>query len=514
MNTGSNIGKVYLIGAGPGDAGLITLRGAELLARCDVVLYDGLSNTELLAHAASAEHISVGKHGQTRIWRQPEIIDEMLRHAQAGRVVARLKGGDPAVFARTAEEVDALKAAQIPFEIVPGITAALAAGSFAGIPVTHRGLASAVALVTGHEEPGKAQSALDWDALARFPGTLVVYMGVTTAEAWTTALIAAGKPADTPVALVRRCSLPDQQSIHCRLDEVADRLTPASKFRPPVIVIIGPVTELAESMDWVSHRPLFGKTVMVTRPAAQSAEMASQLRELGAEVLIQPAIEIAAPDDWSQVDDAIDRLQEFQTIIFCSHNAVRFFIDRMIHRGGDVRRFAGAQIAVTGSKTAQSLMDYHVRADTIPSDFRAESVVESLLHADNAAIAGQSVLIVRADRGRDVLMDQLTAAGADVAEIAAYQNRDVDQPIDGMADRIQHGDVDWITVTSSASASNLHRMFGESLHHSRIASLSPITSATIRAMGFSVHAEADPYTTESLIDAIVQATSSPDRAEA
>ncbi|TWU54681.1 Uroporphyrinogen-III C-methyltransferase [Rubripirellula tenax] len=493
-------GKVYLIGAGPGDPGLLTLRGAELLRRCDVVLYDGLSNPDLLAHAARAEHISVGKHGQTRIWKQSEIIDEMLAHARAGRIVARLKGGDPAVFARTAEEVDALRDARIEFEIVPGITAALAAGSFAGIPVTHRGLASAVALVTGHEEPEKTQSALDWDALARFPGTLVVYMGVTTAEVWSGSLIAAGKPADTPVALVRRCSLPDQQTIHCRLDEVADRLTPASKFRPPVIIIIGPVTRLAESMDWVSRRPLFGQTVMVTRPIGQSESMAASLREWGAEVIVQPAIEIAAPDDWTATDSVVGQLDGFDYVVFCSHNGVQFFLDRMIQLGLDLRALAGIRIAVAGAKTASSLADYHLIADIVPTDFRAESLATELA----GEVSGKRVLIVRADRGRDVLPDRLTMAGAVVTEIAAYQNRDITSVDSKLAARVDAGEVDWVTVTSSASAANLHRMFGESLHQCKLVSLSPVTSGTLRDLGHVVAAEANPHTIDSMIDLIVQ----------
>ncbi len=426
------VGRVYLIGAGPGDPGLLTLRGAELLRRSDVVLYDGLSNTDLLVHAARAEHISVGKHGQSRIWKQSEIIDEMLAHARAGRTVARLKGGDPAVFARTAEEVDALRGAEIEFEIVPGITAALAAGSFAGIPITHRGLASAVALVTGHEEPGKSESALDWDALAKFPGTLVIYMGVTTAEAWSGALIAAGKPADTPVALVRRCSLPDQQQIHCRLDEVADRMTPARKFRPPVIVIIGPVTRLAPTMDWVTRRPLFGQSVMVTRPIDQSLAMADALRELGAEVIIQPAIEIAPPSDWSDVDKSIHDLSRFDVIVFCSHNGVGFFLDRLIDLGYDMRRLAGLRIAVTGSKTAESLAAYRLKADIVPATFRAESLVEAIIDSLGSSvqqpandIKRKNVLVIRASRGRDVMTDLLARGGAAVTEVVAYQNRDV-----------------------------------------------------------------------------------------
>ncbi len=498
-------GRVYLIGGGPGDPGLLTLRGAQLLARADVVLYDGLCNTDLLIHAASADHICVGKHGQTRIWRQSEIIDEMLRHVRAGRNVARLKGGDPAVFARTAEEVDALRDAGIEYEIVPGITAALAAGSFAGIPITHRGLASAVALVTGHEEPEKCESALDWDALARFPGTLVVYMGVTTAETWSGALIASGKPADTPVAIVRRCSLPDQQSIHCRLDEVADRLTPASKFRPPVIVIIGPVTRLAESMDWVSRRPLFGQSVMVTRPADQSESMAAMLREFGAEVIVQPAIEIVAPDDWKHVDEMISRVGEFDYLIFCSHNAVRYFLNRLIQLGHDMRSLGGARLAVAGSKTAETLADFHLQADIIPPDFRAESLAEIL----SGVVKDQSVLIVRANRGRDVLSVTLESAGANVTEVAAYQNRDVVFANPANVERAESGTINWITVTSSAIATNLHRLFGNSLHRSKIASMSPVTTKTLRDLGYEVSVQADPYTIESLVEKILSGETGP-----
>jgi uroporphyrinogen III methyltransferase/synthase len=272
-------GRVYLIGAGPGDPGLLTLRGAQLLAQADVVLYDGLSNLELLFHAPRALHVCVGKHGQSRIWRQEEIIQEILRHAGQGKIVARLKGGDPAIFARTAEEIDALREAGIPFEIVPGITAALAAGSYAGIPVTHREIASAVALVTGHEEPSKLESSLDWIALAQFPGTLVVYMGVTSAETWTRLLIQGGKSPETPVAIVRRCSLPDQFTVRCCLKEVPTQLG-SGRIRPPVIVIIGEVARLGESTPQRPTLPLSGKTVLVTRPADQAESLGGPLRAL------------------------------------------------------------------------------------------------------------------------------------------------------------------------------------------------------------------------------------------
>lgn len=491
-------GHVDLIGAGPGDPGLLTLRGAECLARADVVLYDGLSNQELLRHAPNAEHICVGKHGRTRIWKQQEIIDEMLAHARAGRRVARLKGGDPAVFARTAEEAEALRAAGVPFEIVPGITAAQAAGSYAGIPITHRRLASAVALVTGHEEPGKPASALDWDALARFPGTLVVYMGVTKAQDWTSALLSGGKAPETPAAIIRRCSYPDQQVVHCRLDEVADQLTPASKIRPPVIVILGDVTLLAETMDWFGRRPLFGQRVLVTRPAEQAEALAQPLRELGAAVLVQPAIEIGPPDDWDEVDRAIASVERFDWLIFCSRNGVEYFLGRLFETGHDARALAGCKLAVVGTKTDQSLRPFGLRADLVPEDFRAESLADQL--AGDAA--GQRIAIVRASRGRDVLAERLAEAGAETTQVAAYSHRDVTTADPGIVQRARAGEIDWVTVTSSATAENLHRLFGGALTRARLASLSPITSQTLRELGYEVTAEADPHTIEGLVEAV------------
>ncbi len=491
-------GMVYLIGAGPGDPRLLTLRGAELLSRCDVVLYDGLSNDAILAHAPSAQHICVGKHGQQRIWRQEEIIQVMVDTAQKGLVVARLKGGDPAVFARTAEEVDALIAAGIRYEIVPGITAALAAGSYAGIPITHRKLASAVALVTGHEEPGKTESALDWHALARFPGTLVIYMGVTTAETWTKKLIENGKPAETPVAIIRRCSYADQRTFRCRLDEVADRLSPANKIRPPVIVIVGPVSELADSQNWIEQRPLHGKTILITRPEEQSEELARPLRELGATVKFQPAIRITAPQNWEEVDTAIDRLGEQDYVIFCSRNGVNYFIDRLLSRGGDTRSFANSKIACVGKQTAAALAAFHLRADIIPADFRAESLAAELVDQVNR----KNIMILRASRGRDVLARLLGDRGAHVKEVVAYSHTDVTTADDSIFSSMRDGKVDWVTITSSATAESLHRLFGELMKKVKIATLSPVTSQTVREMGYNVDAEATPYTIEAMVEAI------------
>ncbi|WP_153555972.1 uroporphyrinogen-III C-methyltransferase [Roseimaritima sediminicola] len=495
-----NSAQVYLIGAGPGDPGLLTLRGAACLEAADVVLYDGLSNAALLSHAPAAEHICVGKHGRSRIWTQDEIIEEMLRHVRAGRIVARLKGGDPAVFARTAEEAEALRDAGIRFEIIPGITAALAASSYAGIPVTHRKLASAVALVTGHEEPGKPKSALDWEALARFPGTLVIYMGVTTVKTWTQALLDAGKPADTPAAILRRCSLPDQQSLHCRLDEVVGHLTPASKFRPPVIVILGPVTQLAATFGWFDLRPLFGQRVLVCRPQQQAEELAEPLRSRGAEVLLQPAIEIAPPADWAPLDEAIGQLTSGETLVFASRNGVEYFFDRLTTLGKDARRLAGVRVAAVGSRTAEALGRRGVRADVVPERFDAEGLAEVLA----GRAAGRRFWLIRASRGRDTLDTLLADAGGEVRRVVAYQNRDVAEADPQLAARLTAGEVDWIAVTSSAIADSLVRLFGDSLRNAKLASISPTTTATLARHGLEASVEAQPYTMQALVDAITE----------
>lgn len=499
-------GFVVLVGAGPGDPELLTLRGQKWLAQCDVVLFDGLSNSEMLVHAPQAEHICVGKHGQSRIWKQTEIIDEILRHATDGKCVVRLKGGDPAVFARTSEEVDALVAAEIPFEIVPGITAALAAGSYAGIPVTHRGIASAVALVTGHEEPGKSESALDWHALAAFPGTLVIYMGVTTVEAWTGALIEAGKPVDTPCAILRRCSLPDQQKIQCRLDEVVGHLTPASRFRPPVITIVGEVTRLAETMDWFGKRPLHGQRILVTRPASQAHELAEPLKNLGAEVVCQSVIEILPPEDWMDIDTVQDELSTFDWVVFASANGVQSFLDRLTQRDKDSRQFGGCQIAVVGKATARRLADYRLRSDRIPDDFTAESLLRSFVEED-AELSGKRILIIRADRGNDLLPRGLRRAGAHVREVIGYRNVDVDKVDPHVRDWVDRGAIDWVTVTSSASAENLHRLFGDSIAKCRFAAISPITAGVLQSLGYHVDAVANPHTMAGIVESMIDSQS-------
>jgi uroporphyrinogen III methyltransferase/synthase len=497
-------GRVYLVGAGPGDPRLLTLRGRDCLARADVVLYDYLVNPRILEHApAGAELVCLGRHGRGRILSQGEIHARLVSEARSGRIVVRLKAGDPAVFARAAEEVAALAEAGIGFEIVPGITAALAAGSHAGISLTHRNLASAVAFVTGHEQDEKPESAIDYAALARFPGTLVFYMGVTTAGSWAAALVAGGKPADTPVAIVRRCSWPDQQTLRATLGTLAE-LVAQQRLRPPAIVIVGDVVAWDESAGWFTARPLWGQRVLVTRPAEQAAAARDMLEELGAHVLIQPTIEILPPEDWSAVDAAIGRLADYDWLVFSSANGVTFFLDRLEATGGDVRRLAAVKLAAVGQGTAAALAQYHLQADLLPPEYRAEVLADSLV--DSLASSGaRRLLLVRASRGREVLAEQLAAAGATVDQVLAYRNVDVQQADPETAAALAEGRIDWITVTSSAIARSLGRLYGPLLGKARLASISPLTSATLRELGWPPAAEATQFTIPGLVRAMVAA---------
>lgn len=492
---------VYLVGGGPGHPGLITLRAVECLARADVVLYDYLVNPEVLEHAApGARLICLGRHGQGRLMPQAEVNRLLVEQATGGRVVVRLKGGDPTIFGRAAEEADAVRSAGIPLEIVPGITAALASASFAGIPITHRDYASCVALVTGQQGGRSRAETLDYDALARFPGTLVFYMGITTAPAWSRRLLDAGMPADTPTAVVRRCSWPDQHVIRCELGEISQVLAP-KKMRPPAVVIVGKAAHSDLAAPWFTSRPLFGQTVMVTRPRHQAAPLRASLSELGARVIVHPAIEILPPADWNPVDDAIAHLASFDWLVFSSSNGVRFLLDRIIATGRDLRCLGTTRIAAIGPGTAECLASYRLRADLQPDSYRAEGLAGALRpHA-----AGNAFLLARASRGRQLLADELRAAGASVRQVVVYASHDVETSDPAVSQALAAGDVAWTTVTSSAIARSLVRQFGAALRHTRLVSISPVTSDTLRSEGYPPYAEATTYTTSGVVDALVAA---------
>ncbi len=491
-------GTVYFVGAGPGDPGLLTLRGAQCLGRADLVLFDYLANPAVLRHCRpDAELICLGRHGRDELWSQEQIQAALVEHARHGRCVVRLKGGDPAVFGRLAEECAALAAANVPWEIVPGVTAALAAGSYAGVALTHRDSASAVALVTAHESPDKTTADLDYPALAQFPGTLVFYMGVTTVEQWTKALIDAGKPADTPVAVVRRCSWPDQRVIYGDLGGIAAQVQ-SPKLRPPALFVVGPAVGRSGGPNWFTSRPLFGQRVLVARPLQQALEILEPLRELGADVLVQPAIEIGPPADWAPVDRALARLGEFDWLVFSSVNGVRHLLDRLWQLGQDLRALGGLRLAAIGPGTAAELQRRGLRTDLLPDEYRAEALAEALARG----AAGKRFLLARASRGREVLAEQLLAAGGEVEQVVVYESRDVAGPHPEVAAALAAGQIDWTLVTSSSIARSLARMFGDELSHTKLASISPVTSQTLRELGRPPEAEACVYTLEGLIDAI------------
>jgi uroporphyrinogen III methyltransferase/synthase len=495
-------GKVYLIGAGPGDPGLITLRGVELLSRADAVLYDYLVNPDILRHCKPAAlKISLGQHGTGRVMTQDEINQLLSELVKSHATVIRVKSGDPMVFARAGEELDFLAQRSIPFEVVPGVTAALAAAAYAGIPVTHRDTASAVAFVTGQEDAAKTDSSLDYAALARFPGTLVFYMGVTTAGHWSQALIDAGKPASTPIAIVRRVSTPGQQRIDTSLGEVA-RVIEQKHVRPPVVFIVGEVASHGAAWSWFEKRPLFGQTVLVTRPLDQADGLVRPLAELGANVLTQPAIEIKPLRVTDTSDRAIDLLERFQWLVFSSSNGVRCFFDRLfeplVRPPRDIRALGKIKIAAIGPGTAEELSRYHIKADIVPDEYRAESLAHSLA----GGAAGKRFLLIRASRGREVLAEELTKAGALVEQLVVYESSDVQQADPTIASKMAAGQIHWTTVTSSAIARSLVNLFGASLHKTKIASISPITSATLRELGFEPAAEAKEYTMAGIVQTI------------
>ncbi|HZZ73235.1 MAG TPA: uroporphyrinogen-III C-methyltransferase [Pirellulales bacterium] len=495
-------GRVFLVGAGPGDPGLLTLRAAECLRTADLILYDYLVNPRILAQAAaSAEQVCLGRHGHGRILSQAEINARMIAAANQGQQVVRLKSGDPLIFGRAGEELAALAAANIRVEIVPGITAAVAAGAYAGIPLTHRDLASAVALITGQESSDKDTAAIDFAALAKFPGTLVFYMGVTTAQHWAAALIAAGKSGDTPAVVLRRCSWADQTLFHSTLQEVAAEMA-ARHVRPPVLVIVGEVARQAPVCSWFVERPLFGQKILVTRAADQARSLIERLEMLGAECLIQPVIEIGPPADWRPVDAALERLDEFAWIVFSSANGVQSLLSRLFSQGRDARDLRGAQLAAIGPATATELAKFHLRADLQPAEFRAEALAAAL----QERVSGKKCLLIRASRGREVLREHLQAAGATIEQVVVYSSTDVLASAPEILSALENEEIGWITVTSSAIARSLVAMFGERLRKTKLASISPITSATLREFHHEPAVEATEYTMEGLITAICART--------
>jgi len=497
----SNPGIVYLVGAGPGDPGLMTRRSLELIAQADAILYDRLIPPGALDGARTdAELTYVGKEPGNAAMGQEEIGERLVALGLDGKRVVRLKGGDPFVFGRGGEEAEALRAAGVTFEIVPGVTAGVAAPAYAGIPVTHRDAASAVAFVTGHEDPAKAESALDAEGLARFPGTLVFYMGVKNLPPIADGLIAAGRDPAEPAAVIRRGTYPDQQTVTGTLADIAERVSDAG-LKAPAITLVGPAAALRETLAWVERRPLHGKRVAVTRARAQASGLAVRLRELGAEVVETPAIRIEPRPVEGEIASALDAIGDYSLICVTSPNGAALLFDALAERGLDARSLAGATVAAIGPGTARELERRGVRADVIPPRSVAESLVEALAEIP---VEGKRALIARAVEARDVLPDALRDRGAKVDVIGLYET--VVEPLSDDR-RSALADVDYVTFTSASTVRNLLGSLGDrqdALDRARVVSIGPVTSAEARELGVEVAVEAERHDIGGLVDALVE----------
>jgi uroporphyrinogen III methyltransferase/synthase len=497
----SGEGIVYLVGAGPGDPRLATVRAIELVQAADVILYDRLVPPALLEHAAShAELIYVGKEPGRPSVPQEEISRMLVEQGSAGRVVVRLKGGDPFVFGRGGEEAEALAEAGVHFEIVPGVTAGIAAPAYAGIPVTHRDEASAVAFVTAHEDPAKEESALDWAALAAFPGTLVFYMGVRALPVLAAALVEHGRASTEPAAVVERGTLPGQRTVTGPLGQIAT-LAQEAGVRAPAITVVGPVAALRDRLAWLERAALFGRRVAVTRARAQASGLARRLEELGAEVVEAPAIRIEPRPDGVQA--AIDELGTGRCDVLCltSPNGAELLMDGLERQGLDARVLAGTRVAAIGPGTAAVLKDWGISADLVPERAIAESLAAELIAQ---GVADQRVLIPRAADARDVLPRELEQAGAEVQVISLYET--VRERLDEQElERLSASD--YVTFTSSSTVRFLLEAIGgveRFPERARVVSIGPVTSQTARDLGLEVHIEAERHDVAGLVDALLR----------
>lgn len=499
-------GKVYIVGAGPGDPGLITVKGLECIKQADVLIYDFLASSALLKHASkNAEIIYVGKKGSDHTFSQDSINALIVEKAKIGLTVTRLKGGDPFIFGRGGEEAEVLFNANIPFEIVPGVTSAIAAPAYAGIPLTHRKFTSTLAFVTGHEDPTKKESSIDWKSLAKGIGTLVFLMGVKNLHHIREGLISHGMHPDTPAALVRWGTTAKQVTVTGTIDTIVE-LKNANDIKPPAILVVGHVVKLREKIKWFETKPLMGRSIVVTRSREQASDLVKRLSDLGAECLECPTITVVPPDDLKPLDMAIENLSSYDWLMFTSVNGVNFFFNRLFEKNNDVRALNHVHTAVIGPATAKRLFDFGLKSDIVPESYRAESVVKAFARED---ISGKRILLPRAKEARQVLPLELTKMGAVVDDVTAYCNQAVKDDADIILKRLKERTIDMITFTSSSTAKNFRALLpSEGLDNLiqgvTIASIGPITADTARNLGFDVHIVAESYTIAGLCEAIQQ----------
>ena len=493
-------GKCYLVGAGPGDLGLVTLRAKECIERAEVIVFDYLCNPEMLKWApGNAEIIYAGKKAGAHTLTQEEINALLIEKALAGKTVVRLKGGDPFVFGRGAEEAQALAAARVPFAVVPGITSAIAGPAYAGIPVTHRGKNSHVTFLTGHEDPEKAESSIDFGALAQLGGTQVMLMGVERIESIAREMLANGMRRDLPVALIRWATTGLQETLVGTLENIAERVA-ANGFSAPAVAVFGDVVALREQLNWFEDRPLSGKRIVVTRTRTQAGVLSEQLRALGADVIELPTIRIEPPSDLRAFAELVQDAHAYDWIVFTSPNGVTAFFDLFFKLYDDAREIGGARIATIGAATAQRIKEFHLHVDLQPEEFVAEALVREF--RKEGGVENMRILLARAEKARDLLPKELSALGAIVDEGFAYRTVPETRDETGARRRLLEEGADLITFTSSSTVENFLALGLPWPAGMRVASIGPVTSKTARDRGLEVAAEARRHDIPGLVEAV------------
>ncbi len=496
-------GIVYLIGAGPGDPGLITVKGRDCLRRAEVVVYDYLANPALLAEAPpEAERIYVGKTRGQHHTPQPQINALLVERARKGQIVARLKGGDPYIFGRGGEEAEELQQAGVPFEVVPGISAGFAAAAYAGIPLTHRDYTTSLGLVTGHENPQKKVSNLDWQKLATGVGTLVFYMGMTNLTLIADQLMTHGRDPQTPVAVIRWGTTPQQQTVTATLADVVKRVA-AAGLKPPAVIVVGEVVRLRDKLRWFDNQPLFGRRVLVTRSPKQARSLAGLLQAAGAEAICLPTVEIAPPASWAELDTAIAELATTDYLILTSANGVAAFFDRLSDAGLDGRALHGVTIVAVGPKTAAAIAEHGLRADLVPQRYQAEGIIELL---QQRILTDKRILYPRSASARDLLCTELSKAGAEVRAPVAYRTEPIADDAARLRELLADGQLDAVTFTSASTVEHCLALLAphevDYLNRAVIAAIGPLTAAAARKHGLTVRIEPGEATCEALVAAL------------
>ena len=505
-------GKVFLVGAGPGDPDLLTVKGKECISEADVVVYDYLANKVLLEYAKDdAEIIYAGKKGGCHTMSQEDISSMIVKKAKMGRTVVRLKGGDPFIFGRGGEEAQQLVRAGVAFEVVPGVTSAIAVPAYAGIPLTHRDYTSTVAFITGHEEPGKKESDIAWEKLSTGAGTLVFLMGVGNLPLIAERLMHYGRPPDTPAAVIRRGTVSEQRTVAGTLKNIAE-LIREKDIKPPAIIIIGDVVNLRTELDWFEKRPLFGKRIVVTRAREQASAFLKKLTGLGAECIEFPTIKIVPPRTWDMLDKSIKSINNYDWLLFTSVNGVKYFFNRLDTLGKDVRDLHGLKIGAIGPKTAGELQNFGIKPELMPDEYRAEAVVASF---EKYGVRGAKILVPRAAVAREILPDELKKIGAEVDVAPAYETVIPDHDSGWIREMLEKGDIDMVTFTSSSTVNNFVEALKaddlelqKSMENVVVACIGPITADTARKNGLNADLVPSDYTIEGLTGEIINYFSS------